>query len=167
MEEYVCKIATVDDMNIKWDYEIEHATDDKENWIIWKESSIKNMRNGSSIAYYGVLNDKIICEGTAMINPEIIQNSNNLIDSHTVYLNAFRTIEEYQGKGYFSRLFKFMINDLKAKGYTRVTIGVEPNEIKNMLIYFNYGFDEYIKTGVEVYPDGTKINVNYYAKVIN
>ena len=48
---------------------------------------------------------------------------------------AFRTIEDYQGKGYFSKLFKYMIDDLKNKGYKRVTLGVEPEETKNKKRY--------------------------------
>ena len=30
MSNYICKIANLDEMNIKWDYEIENA-EDKEN----------------------------------------------------------------------------------------------------------------------------------------
>ena len=32
---YICKIATLDEMEEKWNYEIEHAKD-KYNWKIWK-----------------------------------------------------------------------------------------------------------------------------------
>ena len=42
MDNYVCKIATLDEMNKKWDYEINNAVDDKSNWIIWKELHITN-----------------------------------------------------------------------------------------------------------------------------
>jgi len=31
------------------------------------------------------------------------------------YLAAFRTNKEYEGKGFFSKLYKFMENDLKEK----------------------------------------------------
>ena len=91
-------------------------------------------------------------------------HSSNLINKETIYLSAFRTVEEFQGKGYFSELFKFMISDLKNKGYKYATIGVEPCEVKNMLIYCKYGFTEYVKTAVETYPNGERINVNYYSK---
>ena len=143
---YICKIATLDEMKEKWNYEIEHA-ENKYNWKIWKESAIKRVKEGKSIAYYGILDGKIISEDT-------------------VYLNAFRTIEEYQGKGYFTSLFKFMLDDLKARGYKKVTLGVEPCEIKNIQIYFHYGFNEYVKSAYEEYPDGEKILVNYYAKTL-
>lgn len=166
MDSYVCKIATLNEMNTKWDYEIDKATDDKENWIIWKKENMERYKKGFIIPYYGLLNDKIICECTAAINPSIVQNAENLVDERTVYLTAFRTIEEYQGRGYFSKLFKYMIDDLKNRGYEKVTLGVEPNETKNKTIYFNYGFNEHIKDSKEVYPDGTEINVEYYGKSI-
>ncbi|MBQ4030789.1 MAG: GNAT family N-acetyltransferase [Bacilli bacterium] len=165
MNNYICKIATLKDMNIKWDYEIDHA-DDKDNWIIWKEKAIKCMKYGAQIPYYGYLDNKIICEATASLTPDIVQNGEGLVDDETAYLTAFRTIDEYQGKGYFSRLFKYMINDLKKRGYKRVTLGVEPSEVKNKAIYTKFGFTTKVKEGIETYPDGTEIEVEYYSKDI-
>ena len=91
-------------------------------------------------------------------------NSDKLVDDTTAYLTAFRTNKEYEGKGYFSKLYKFMEEDLKNKGYTLLTLGVEPEEIRNKEIYKHYGFVEHIKNAKEVYPDGTKIDVEYYGK---
>lgn len=99
-----------------------------------------------------------------MLHPEVVQNSTGLVDRHTVYLSAFRTISKFQGKGYFSKLFHFMIDDLRQKGFTKATLGVEPIEVKNKEIYTHYGFTEYIKSGKEYYPDGTVIDVEYYGK---
>lgn len=166
MQKYICKIASLDELNIKWDYEINNAKEDKENWIIWKKSNIERFQKGYIIPYYGILNGKIICECTAAINPSIVQNADKLVDNKTAYLMAFRTIEDYQGKGYFSKLFKYMIDDLKNKGYKRVTLGVEPEETKNKKIYFKYGFNKHIKNAQEIYPDGTKIDVEYYEKLL-
>ncbi len=160
---YICKIASLEEMNEKWDYEINKAKD-KSNWIIWKKDNIERFKNKQIIPYYGLLDGKIICEATAAINPSIVQNSDNLVDDKTAYLMAFRTIKEYQNKGYFSKLYKFMIEDLKSKGYKRVTLGVEPEEKINKTIYKKYGFTNLIKTSTEVYPYGTEIEVEYYSK---
>ena len=162
--EYVRKIASLEEMNTKWDYEIAHAGEDKGNWIIWKKSSIEHMSEGKSLPYYGILDGQIISEATAIIDGAIAQNSDGLVDEKTAYLSAFRTIPEYQGKGYFSKLFRYMLEDLKSRGYEKVTLGVEPEEIQNQEIYFHYGFTEHIKNGVESYPDGTTIDVEYYGK---
>lgn len=101
-----------------------------------------------------------------MLHPRIVQNSEGLVDSRTVYLSAFRTIDQFQGKGYFSKLFHFMIDDLRHKGYIKATLGVEPEEKKNKEIYAHYGFTEYIKSDKEYYPDGTVIDVEYYGKAL-
>lgn len=160
MQNFVCKIASVDEMECKWNYEIKKNKG--QNWKIWKTESIERVRNGQSIAYYGILNGKIICEATAMLDENIIQNSDGLVDDKTAYLCAFRTIEKYQGKGYFSKLFRFMIDDLKSKGYEKVTLGVEPTETENLKIYQHLGFNKHIKSAKEIYPDGTEIDVDYY-----
>ena len=161
---YLCKIASLEEMNRKWDYEIEHNINDARNWIIWKSHFLDNFKNDYIIPYYGILDGNIICEATAMLNSEVVQNSEGLVGNGVVYLSAFRTIEEYQGKGYFSKLMKFMLNDLKQRGIVRVTLGVEPAEETNKKIYAHYGFNEYIKSATEVYPDGTVIDVDYYGK---
>ena len=166
MSSYICKIPSVDEMNDKWNYEIENSINHKENWIKWKKSAIENAINKKSIPYYGILNGKIICETTAILDSSQVQNSDKLVDDETVYLTAFRTVKEHEGRGYFSILFKFMISDLKNRGYKKVTLGVEPEEIKNKNIYKKYGFDEYIKSSKEKYPDGTEIDVEYYDKTI-
>ena len=61
-------------------------------------------------------------------------------------------------------MFAFLLEDLRARGYEKVTLGVEPCEVENMQIYFHYGFTEYVKMGVENYPNGERIEVLYYAK---
>ena len=165
MDNYICKIASIKEMQEKWDYEISKAVQDKRsNWVKWKKENIDNYEKGYIIPYYGILNEMIICEATAHLEAKTVQNSNNLISDKCVYLSAFRTNNEYQGKGYFSKLFYYMLNDLKNKGYEYVTLGVEPSEEQNKEIYKHYGFIEYIKSGQEVYPDGTIIEVEYYRK---
>ena len=171
MNNYICKIATIDEMNKKWDYEISQHPNDS-TWTVWKEESISGVKKGKRICYYGILDGQIISEGTAILAKDDAQNSEGLIDETTAYLTAFRTNKPYQGKGYFSKLFKFIIEDLKIRGYKTATIGVEPCEIKNMKIYFNWGFDKFIKTAYEEYPskdeysEPEKIIVNYYSKQI-
>ena len=56
---YICKIASAEEMEQKWDYEIGiHA--EKENWIAWKGEAIEGARSGRSIPYYGILDGTVI-----------------------------------------------------------------------------------------------------------
>lgn len=160
MKKYICKIATIDEVEAKWNYEIKKHK--SPNWKAWKSEAIERVKSGQSIAYYGILNGKIICETTALLDESVVQNSKGLVNDKTAYLCAFRTVEKYQGKGYFSKLFRFMIDDLKSRGYKKVTLGVEPKETENLKIYQHLGFNEWIKSAQEIYPDGTVIDVDYY-----
>ena len=73
-----------------------------------KNNAVENIKNGQAVTYYGKLNDKIICQATAMFDEDIIQNSDGLVGTKTVYLCNFSTDKKHQGKGYFSKLFKFV-----------------------------------------------------------
>lgn len=171
MEELICKKATTEEMEQNWKYLIEtHPNDNR--WKKYKEEAIKNQEEGKSIVYYGIKKGQIISEATAIISKIDAQKTEGLIDEKTAYLSAFRTRKEHQGKGYFSKLYKFMEEDLIKQGYTTLTIGVEPKEVKNMQIYFKYGFTNYIKTENEIEPpkkegdEPKKYIVNYYSKNI-
>ena len=74
----------------------------------------------------GLLNGKIITECTAIISVDDLnmQNKDNLLGEKTAYPTPFRTNKEFENKGYFSKLYKFMENDLKQKGFTTLTLGV-------------------------------------------
>ena len=166
---YECKIPTLEQINKRWDYEISiHNDNDQSNWIIWKEKLIQDVLSNKSITYYGFLNNEIVAEATASISPDsyFVKNSRDLIDDKTAYLSAFRTNKEYRNQGFFSKLFNFMIEDLIRRGYTQFTLGVEKDDYLNKSIYLKFGFTKYIKTQIMEYPNGEKIEVEYYMKQI-
>ena len=158
---YTCRIASPEEMEQKWDYEIALHSE-KANWIAWKGEAIESARAGRSIPYYGFRDGTAICEATAVLNPEIGQadrKTNGIVE-----LCAFRTNQEYRGKGYFSKLMDFLQNDLKQRGYTEAIVGVEPRERLNREIYHHWGFTEHVFSGTETYPDGTVIEVDFFGK---
>lgn len=165
MTNYECVIATKELIIKKWDEEIlKH--NNSELWKSFKEKSLRNI--DTRIVYMGLLNGNIITECTAIVskNDLDMQNKDSLVGDDRAYLTAFRTNKEFENQGYFSKLYKFMENDLKKRGFNYLTLGVEPCEIRNMQIYFKWGFNKYIKSDYEVYPDGERILVNYYKKNI-
>lgn len=161
--EYKCVIANKELIIKKWDEEIRKHNNSK-IWIDFKEESLRNL--DTRTIYMGILDGEIITECTAITSDDDsdMQNKDNLIGKNKAYLTAFRINKEYENKGYFSKLYKFMEDDLKRKGFTSLTLGVEPSEVRNMMIYFNCGFINYIKSDYEYYPNNEKILVNYYEK---
>lgn len=151
-ENYICKIATRDELLKRWEYLIEiHPSNHK--WVEFKENTLKHYDEKSTISYFGFLNNEIICEITAYIKESAfigdISEPTELLSDNMAYLAAFRTNKEFEGKGYFSKLYKFVENDLREKGYTELSLGVSPDEIRNMEIYFHLGYRDYIKTLIE------------------
>lgn len=162
---YKCVIGDEKLVSQKLDYEIK-IHNNSMKWIKFKEITLNNLDN--RIIYLGMIDDTIICEATAVINKldYEVKNKSEFVNKDTVYLCAFRTNKEYQNKGYFSRLYKFMENDLKKQGIKKLILGVEPSEVRNMMIYFKYGFVNYINSYMEKYPNGEKYLVSYYYKNI-
>ena len=130
---YECVIASKEQIIKKWDYEIKRHRNSPE-WIYFKNNSLANL--DTRIVYMGILDGKIITEATAIVslNDKGIQNKDGLIGEDMAYLSAFRTNKEYEGLGYFSKLYKFMENDLKKRGFKTLTLGVEPCEVRNILV---------------------------------
>ncbi len=160
---YICKIPSPEEMEQKWNDEIlQHS--EKENWIVWKGEAIESARTGRSIPYYGILDGTIICEATAVLNPDFGRAGKET--GQTAELCAFRTNKEYRGKGYFSKLMDFLQKDLRQRGFEKVIVGVEPDKKHNRDIYRHWGFTEYVSSGTETYPDGTVIKVEFYEKIL-
>ena len=171
-EKYVCKIGDKKDLLDRWEYLVD-IHKGKDIWKKYRDNNIKNFDNGFIIPYYGVLEGKIICEITSYINIEAfkgdINNPKGLLDINMAYLAAFRTNKEYEGKGYFSKLYRFVEEDFKKRGYTKLSLGVSPEDVRNIEIYFHLGYKEYIKTVVEkenINNQTIEEYINFYKKNI-
>ena len=162
---FVCKVATRDEILKRFDYEISINSSEKENWLVWKQEFI-DMSEWKRISYFWFLNGSVICEATAALSSDACQNMEDLIDDKTAYLFAFRTNKKFRWQWYFSKLFKFMIDDLKSRWYEQVILWEEPTEIENKKIYFHYGFNEFVKSDVELNPDESAVLVEYYRKYL-
>ena len=152
MDNFICRVANREELLKRWDYLIEiHPGNNK--WVKFRENALKHYDEKSTISYLGFLNDEIICEATAYIKESAfigdISEPSGLLNENMAYLAAFRTNKEFEGKGYFSKLYNFIESDLKQKGYTELSLGVGPEEVRNMEIYFHLGFRNYIKTVIE------------------
>lgn len=149
MNNYVCKVADRDELIKRWKYLVEiHPVNNI--WEKFKDNALNNFDNDNTISYVGILNDEIICELTAYVKEEAfiddIDDYDDLLSEERCYLAAFRTNKEYQGNGYFSLLFDYVVEDLKSRGYKELSLGVSPEEVRNMEIYFHLGFRDYIKS---------------------
>ena len=152
---YICKTANREELIRRWEYLIKTSPGDN-RWVRFREDALKHYDEKSTISYLGFLDDEIICEATAYIKDSAfigdISEPSGLLSDSMSYLAAFRTNKEYEGKGYFRKLYDFAENDLRERGYTELSLGVGPEAVRNMEIYFHLGFRDYIKTVIQYEP---------------
>lgn len=164
---FVCKIANREELQKRWDYLVESHPNNKNKWTEYMNYALKRYDEGSTISYLGYVNGKAICEATAYINNSAfigdIDEPSGLLSDTMAYLAAFRTDKEYEGKGYFSKLYNFMEKDLKNRGYKELSLGVGPEATRNIEIYFHLGFRNYIKTSIQ-YEDNEEDVIIFYKK---
>ena len=69
MDNYICKIATKEELLKRWDYLLTIHPGNN-SWCVYKQNAIRNFEEGNTISYLGFLNNEIICELTAYIKNE-------------------------------------------------------------------------------------------------
>lgn len=163
---YICKQATIEEITKKWDYEV-NIHKDNILYPLARKEYIEEAIKGTRISYVGILNGEIICDATVIIKEEGIlneaQQKEDIISNERCYLCGLRTNKEYENKGYFSKLYKFIENDLKEKGYKELSLSVDVKETRNLMIYFHWNYINYIRTEI-VHGKSRDYVHNYYYK---
>ena len=138
--------ATAEDLEVIWDYQIETNPGDP-NWIRWKKQFIDDNNSGAAATFVAVVDGIPVGEGTLLFSPDCraIRGRLGLADGKNVTnINALRIREAYEGKGYISALVKTMERYSAEHGYSRVTIGVEAVEARNLGIYLHWGYNQFL-----------------------
>ena len=138
--------ATAEDLEAIWDYQIA-ANPDEPAWVRWKGELIANNRSGAAATFVAVVDGIPVGEGTLLFSPECkaIRGRLSLADgAATTNINALRIRKAYEGRGYISGLVKFMEGYAKDHGFSRITIGVEAVEARNLSIYLHWGYDKFL-----------------------
>ena len=73
------------------------------------------------------------------------------------YLCAFRIEKEYQGQGYGKLLMNVVLDRIKNKRYTEVTIGIDNNDYAKLEAMYN-------KIGFSIHVKSTNIDYHYINK---
>ncbi len=144
--------ATLEDLNRIWDYQIAQNPDEPRNQR-WRESFISRNLENRAATYVVVVNDEPVGEVTLDYFAEAHGNPEtrlHLADGRiTGYVTALRIRREYEGKGYISCLIRCMEAGAKSMGFTRLTIGVEAAEARNLGIYLHWGYDRFIMSEMD------------------
>ena len=157
------RIASNKDLEQIWEMNIADNIGD-ERWVNWKNQVITDNKNGRAYTFVVIFDNVPIGEGTLIFSSECgaINGKTSLADNKkAANINALRIRKEHEGKGYISALVKMMECYAAQNDYTRLTIGVEAKETRNLAIYLHWGYNLYVTSETE---DGEL--VLYYAKDI-
>lgn len=138
--------ATPDDLECIWNMNIADNPDDP-RWIEWKREYIAYNQSGMAATYVVCADRQPIGEGTLLFSPQCkaVRGRLDLADqARAANINALRIRKAYEGKGYISALVKMMEHDALSLGYTRLTIGVEAGQARNLAIYLHWGYDRFL-----------------------
>lgn len=153
--------ATLDDLEKIWDKSIAENPDDS-RYQRWKQQFISDNLSGEAATFVVVADEEPVGEGTLLLSPDCraVGQRTSLCDgSHVANINALRIRQEFEGQGHISKLIKTMEAYAESIGLTRLTIGVEAAETRNLGIYLHWRYDQFIMAEEE---DGTL--VLYYGK---
>lgn len=146
-----------------WEYNIADNPDDP-RWIRWGEEAIADNLAGRTKTFLILCGGEPVGEGTLVFDPvcSAIGGRTELADGKTtVNVNALRIRKEYENQGHVSAMMKLMEKYAHSLGYTRITIGVEAKEARNLAIYLHWGYRDFI---CHEFDDGELIL--YYGKEI-
>ena len=159
MAEY--RRATPQDLEHLWNANIAENPDDP-NWLNWKREYISHNQTGKGYTFTVVIEGEPVGEGTLLFSPDCsaIAGRADLADgSATANINALRIRKAHEGQGHISTLVRLMEAYAAEHGITRLTIGVEAKETRNLAIYLHWGYTDFVTHAIE---DGEL--VLYYAK---
>ena len=120
----------------------------------------RNMQDGIIDIFVLYENEVLIGELHVMYESD---DENYAIPGRRAYLFAFRVREDYQNKGYGTRLLKTVVDTLKEEGYCEFTVGVEDDNERAFHMYQAMGFHELLLRKQEEYQ-GDAYEYNLYLR---
>ena len=127
--------ATADEMLKLWGYDENTASPTAKFFY-------RNISSGNAVFWTADKDGELIGELYAFLN---LDDKDFADGKDIAYLCAFRIKKEYRRKGLGSRMMEAAFTDLKEKGYSHVTIGVNCDEPLNIKLYTRLGFREKVK----------------------
>lgn len=119
--------------------------DPMELWPKYAKMRVSQLEKREIDIYVFEVNNEIVGELTVhYVNQNL---STETIPGQRVYFSTFRVMRRMRGLGIGQELMSYAIEDLKSKGYTEFTIGVEADNPVANHIYAKMGFIEPIDQG--------------------
>ena len=154
--------ATLEDLERIWDCHIAQNPGD-DRYLRWKQQFLSRNIMQEAATFAVVLDGEPVGEVTLDFHASgysAKESRMRLADGSTTgYVTALRIRKEFEGLGYVSKLMRYMEASAKDMGFSRLTIGVEAAQTRNLGIYLHWGYDRFVMAEED---DG--VLVLFYAK---
>ena len=141
------RIATMQELENWWDKEIKENAGDN-SLVVWKNNFIEENINGKRKTFFAFDSGKYVGQGTLLFESK----DKVMTCDGKAEIIKLEIEEEYRGKGVATEIYKALKFYAKSVGIKTLTIEVEPSEIRNMQIYFHWGFTKFLQCITENYP---------------
>ena len=164
----IYRLATLEDLNNVWDKDIKRNPDDN-RWKRWKKEYIDYNNKGEAKTFVAIDNNEVIGQITVILktNVKAVKGKEKLCDGKFIAnMNAFRCDKCYEGKGHISKLVKLGEKYARSLGYKYITIGSEAREVRNLSIYFHFGYTEFLFSELDDEEENAPLVLYYGKKII-
>ncbi len=141
------RLSTESELISWWDNAIKRHTDDNA-YVVWKECFIRENLNGKRKTFFAFDNGIITVQCTLLLDSD----DKVMTGDGKAELIKLEIIPAYRNMRLATKIYNEVKKYAKSIGIKTLTIGVEPGEIKNMQIYFHWGFDTFLQIITETYP---------------
>lgn len=161
------RLASVEEIETWWNKKISKNPNDL-SYKVWKENFIEGNKNCTRKTVFAFENGKYVGQGTILLESD----DKILTGKGKAEIIKLELLPKYRGKGIATKIFQEIEKYAKKMKIKMLTIGVEPCEVKNMQIYFHWGFTQFLQCISETYPSkaegekGENITVLCYGKKI-
>lgn len=138
------RLGTEGELEAVWDWNVAQNPGDP-RWARWKEEYMGYNREGQGLTFLVLDKGEPVGEGTLLLSPGCrpVAGRPGLCDGRrTANVNALRIRKAYEGRGHISRLMGELERYARGRGVTRLTIGVDAKEARNLAIYLHWGYQE-------------------------
>ena len=141
------RLATIEELEKWWDEKIKKSPQNNA-CKVWKESFVSGNKNGLRKTFFVFEDKNYIGQGTLLLkSDDAVMTGSGRAEIIKLEINP-----EWRGKGIATKIYKTIEQYAKQIGIDTLTIGVEPGEVKNMQIYFHWGFTKFLQITTETYP---------------
>ena len=161
------RLATIEEVEDWWNKKISKSPKDMA-YKKWKENFVEGNKNGLRKTFFAFENGKYIGQGTLLLESD----DKVLTGKGKAEIIKLELLPKYRGKGIATKIYQKTESFAKKQKIKMLTIGVEPCEVRNMQIYFHWGFTQFLQCISETYPPkaegekGETITVLCYGKKI-